>query len=150
MKARTATLCILTILLSLTLAACDSEPKEPPELRGEWRQVLSGDRDEEPDYYCIATITDDKMEIYYYFTADGSRDLYWAGSYTPPETAKEPYTWTSENELPDPDDFKRYRYASREETMDFTYKKGKITYTLAPSQALRMIATLERVSDETN
>ena len=147
MKPRTALL-LIALLLPLTLTACNSEPKEPPDLRGEWKQVLSGDKDEEPDYYCMGTITDDKMEIYYYFTEDGSRDLYWVGSYTPPDSAKEPYTWTSKNELPNPEDYKRYRYASREETMDFTYKKGKITYTVAPSQALRMIATLERVTDE--
>ena len=148
MKTRTAILLML-LLLPLTLTACgDKTPKEPPDLRGEWKQVLSGDRDEEPEYYCVGTITDDQIEIYYYFTEDGSRDLYWIGSYTPPDSAKEPYTWVSENELHHPDDYKRYRYASRNETMEFTYKKGKITYTLAPSQALRMIATLERVEDE--
>lgn len=149
MKPRYAIL-ILTLLLALSLTACGSgKSKEPPDLRGQWRQVLSGDKDEEPEYYCEGTISDDKIEIYYYFTEDGSRDLFWRGSFTPPADAKEPYTWTSQNELAGDTDYKRLRYASRDETMDFTYKKGKITYTLAPSQALRMTATLERVTEET-
>ena len=139
---------VLTLLLSLTLTACgEREPKEPPDLRGEWQQVLSGDSDEELDYYYKAVIADDRMEIYYYFTEDGSRDLFWRGSFAPPTDAKEPYTWVSENELKEDTDFKRYRYASRDETMEFTYKKDKITYTLSPNAVLRMIATLERVPD---
>lgn len=148
MKPRYAIL-ILTLLLLTALTACgSSEPKEPPDLRGEWRQVLSGDKDEEPEYYCEGVITDDRMEIYYYFTEDGSRDLFWRGSFTPPTDAKEPYKWVSVNEMAGDTDYKRFRYMSRDETLEFTYKKGKITYVLAPSQALRMTATLERVTDE--
>lgn len=136
----------LTLLLCLTLSACRAEPKEPPDLRGQWQQVLGDDK--EPDYYHLARITDDYIEIYYYYTADGSTNLFWYGSFEPPEDGKEPYTWTSENKLPENIGPRVFRYASRDAKRDFTYKKGLLSYTIAPSQALRMNVTLERVQEE--
>ena len=140
------TLLFLTLLLCLTLSACREEPKEPPDLRGEWQQVLGDDA--EPDYYHLARITDEYIEIYYYSPSDGSTNLYWYGSYEPPEDGKEPYTWTSETKLPPISNPRLFRYASRDATRDFTYKKGLLTYTIAPSQALRMSVTLERAPEE--
>ncbi|MBQ6207828.1 MAG: hypothetical protein IJK52_12205, partial [Oscillospiraceae bacterium] len=96
MKPRYALL-ILTLALALSLTACgERDPGPPPDLRGQWRQVF----DEEPEYYHLARITDDYIEIYYYYTADGSTNLYWYGSFTPPEDGAEPYVWESENKLP--------------------------------------------------
>ena len=140
-------LCLLILVLSLTLPACQSEPKEPPDLRGQWTQVLPEDSDEPPVYYHFASITDDKIEIYYYATADGSTNLYWSGSFTPPEDGKEPYVWVSKNTLPPNLGPRVFRYASRDAEKEFTYKKGTITYMIAPSQALRMNVTLERAEE---
>lgn len=144
MKPRYALL-VLTLLLSLTLTACKEEvPAEPPDLRGQWRQTF----DEEPEYYHLARITDDEIEIYYYYTADGSTNLYWYGTFTPPEDGKEPYEWVSENKLPEDISPRMFRYASRDAKKTFTYKKGKLSYEIAPSQALRMNVTLERAETE--
>ena len=138
----------LILALSLTLTACaGSAPKEPPDLRGQWRRVLNGDA-EEPEYYHLARITDKYIEIYYYYSADGSTNLYWYGSFTPPEDGKEPYEWTSENGLPKNLGPRLFRYASRDEKKEFSYEKGKLTYMIAPSQALRMSVTLERAEEE--
>ena len=145
MKPRHALL-LLTLLLCLTLSACEEEPTEPPDLRGQWRQVLGDDK--EPDYYHLASITDDSIEIYYYYSEDGSTNLFWYGSYEAPEDGKEPYTWTSENKLPPIKNPHLFRYASRDAARDFTYKKGLLSYTIAPSQALRMNVTLERAPEE--
>ncbi|MBQ9492140.1 MAG: hypothetical protein IJR54_00175 [Oscillibacter sp.] len=145
MKARHVLL-ILMFLFCLPLSACKSEPKEPPDLRGQWRQILSEDG-EEPEYYHIANITGDYIEIYYYYTADQSTNLYWYGTFTPPEDGKEPYVWVSENNLPKNISPRLFRYASRDANKEFTYKKGKLTYTIAPSQALRMNVTMEPATE---
>ena len=134
---------VLALLLSLT-ACGDSEPTEPPDLRGQWQQVMSGDSDEPPQYYHLASISDNSIQIYYYYTADGSTNLYWYGTFVPPEDGKEPYVWESENKLPENISPRMYRYASRDKKKEFTYKKGNISYMIAPSQALRMNVTLER------
>ena len=138
---------VLLLFLCLTLTACrETEPTPPPDLRGEWQQVFG--EDGEPEYYHLARITKDYIEIYYYYTADGSTNLYWYGSFVPPEDGKEPYTWTSENKLPKNISPRAFRYASRDEKKDFTYKKEQLSYTIAPSQALRMNVTLERAPEE--
>ena len=134
----------LVLALLLALPACRSTPKEPPDLRGQWKQIY----DEEPEYYHVARISDSHIEIYYYYAADGSNNLYWYGTFTPPEDGEEPYEWVSENSLPDNISPILFRYASRDANKKFTYKKGKLTYTIAPSQALRMNVTMERLEDE--
>ena len=144
MKPRYALL-ILTLALALSLTACgERDPGPPPDLRGQWRQVF----DEEPEYYHLARITDDYIEIYYYYTADGSTNLYWYGSFTPPEYGEEPYVFESENKLPKNISPRLFRYASRDAKKEFTYKKGNVSYMIAPSQALRMNVTLERAEQE--
>lgn len=142
-------LLVLALLLLLSLSACGKkDPGPPPDLRGQWQQVLSGDSDEEPQYYHLARISDKHVEIYYYYTADGSTNLYWYGTFTPPEDGKEPYVWTSENSLPANINPRIFRYASRDPKKSFTYKKGTVTYEIAPSQALRMNVTLERAEKD--
>ncbi len=146
MKSRCA---LLILALALSLTACGgSEPGEPPDLRGQWQQVLGGDSDEPPQYYHLASISDDSIQIYYYYTADGSTNLYWYGTFTPPEDGKEPYVWVSENKLPENISPRMFRYASRDAKKEFTYKKGTISYMIAPSQALRMNVTLERAEHD--
>lgn len=139
---------ILTLLLLPSLTACGKkDPGPPPDLRGQWQQVLPEDGEEEPQYYHLARISDEHVEIYYYYTADGSTNLYWYGTFTPPEDGKEPYVWESENSLPANINPRMFRYASRDAKKEFTYKKGNISYMIAPSQALRMNVTLERAGE---
>lgn len=138
---------VLTLLLSLTLTACgESEPTEPPDLRGQWRQVMPDDA-EEPQYYHLGSVSDNSIQIYYYTPSDGSTNLYWYGTFTPPEDGKEPYVWESENKLSENISPRAFRYASRDRKKEFTYKKGTISYMIAPSQALRMNVTLERAEE---
>ena len=66
-------------------------PEPAPDLTGVWTQVDAGDS------YQQATIQGDTIEINW-ISSDGTTALYWAGSYTAPETAAEPYSWTSEND----------------------------------------------------
>lgn len=142
MKKKFAVL-ILAALLPLTLASCGDgggkEPKPAPDLTGEWKQTGNPS-----NYYQIARITEDHMELYWFVVEDSSTQLYWTGSFTPPETGSEPYTWTSVNDLDDPDNLRHERWALRNETKNFTYKNGQITYNVDQGH-LRTGVTLEKV-----
>lgn len=126
--------------MALTLAACggansgDSETSSPalettqeptpnpiPDLTGVWTQVDAGDR------YQQATIQGDTIEINW-IGADGTSALYWAGSFIAPTTEDEPYTWTSAN---DTSKTSGALMASGDETKDFTYEDGKISYSVS-------------------
>lgn len=117
-------LCALTVF---ALAACDSkaggtdkdEGKQPPVLTGTWKQTNS----ESDDSYQEATITDSTIEVYW--VADDTKALYWAGSFTAPTKADEPYTWDSAN---DTEKTSSALLASGDATKTFTYKDGTLSY----------------------
>lgn len=139
----------LAVSLALTLAACggtvssestsptagtESEtvssapevtpeptPDPAPDLTGVWTQVDAGDS------YQQATIQGDTIEINWIGT-DGTSALYWAGSFAAPTTADEPYTWTSTN---DTSKTSGALMASSDETKDFTYEDGTISYSVS-------------------
>lgn len=136
------TVLLLAAVAALVLAACSDEAKEPPELTGEWIQPSDG------SFYHMATITDDKIEIWWYLPEDDLRALYWSGSFTPPETGKEPYQWDSVNSFTEAelDASNAYVRTSREGIKTFTYKKGQISYNVTAGH-LRMTYTLERVGE---
>ena len=142
MKKKFAAL-LLTALLPFLLASCGEAggrtPKPVPDLTGEWKQAGNPS-----NYYQIATITEDHIELYWFVVEDASTYLYWTGSFTPPETGDEPYTWTSVNDLEDPDNLYHDLWALRNETKSFTYKDGKLTYNVDQGH-LRMGLTLEKV-----
>ena len=142
MKKKLAAL-LLALLLPAMLASCGEaggrEPKPAPDLTGEWKQAGNP-----VNYYQIARITEDHMELYWFVVEDSSTYLYWTGSFTPPETGDEPYTWTSVNDLTDPDNLRHERWALRNETKNFTYKNGHITYNVDQGH-LRTGVTLEKV-----
>lgn len=93
-------------------------PEPAPDLTGVWTQVDAGDS------YQQATIQGDTIEINW-ISSDGTTALYWAGSYTAPETAAEPYSWTSEN---DTAKTSGALLASQDTSKEFTYENGTISY----------------------
>lgn len=95
--------------------------KQPVSLIGEWEQANSNSGES----YQIATVTDSAIEMYWYSETDNTTTLYWSGTFTAPTTDDEPYTWTSQNNT---EKTSTAIMASGDETKDFTYKNGKITY----------------------
>lgn len=131
-------------LLMLSLCACgssgsttdapaaDSKQATPPNLVGEWEAKLSDEVSQK------ATITDDSITVDW--VVDGDSMLYWAGTYTTPTTADEPYTWDSQN---DTEQTSTALMASPDETKTFTYQDGKITYDVTVDGST-VTATLEK------
>jgi len=133
---------LLAALTVFALGGC-SEKKDtatPPDLIGGWIQPT------ENDWFHIATITDDTIEIWWYLPSEDKRDLYWSGTFTAPTDGKEPYVWTSENKYTKEELDKSFYYnrTSREETKEFTYEDGKISYNVT-SGHLRLGFSLEKV-----
>lgn len=117
----------LTLVLSL-LSGCGGstpapaeEPASPPDLTGEWKQTNSNSEDS----WQAATIADGTIEVYWVSDGGDTKALYWAGTYTAPDTADEPYTWQSENDKSKTD---TALLASGDDTKDFTYQGGVLSY----------------------
>lgn len=138
MKIKT-TVCIAAAVLALCLSSCGSKSSDvPPDLTGEWRQV-----GESSNFYQVATITGDTIETYWYLVADGSVYLFWSGTFTPPETGKEPYSWKSVNDL---EKAANSPWAMRDETKSFTYKDGQIHYIVRMGN-LNVSVALEKLPE---
>lgn len=135
---------LLALLAVCALAACAKKqpPGPAPDLTGEWVQPS------EDEWYHIATIDDEKIEIYWYLPRTGRKDLYWSGTFTPPADGTEPYTWTSTNNYTKDELDAQYHFhrTSREETKTFTYKNGAISYNVTAGH-LRLGYTLERAAE---
>lgn len=135
---------LLAVAMACALTACARrEPGPPPDLTGDW--IQPGDND-----WChIAAITEDTIKIWWYIPARSMYDLYWSGSFTPPEDDKEPYSWVSVNDFSADtlNSSARFNRATREEEKTFTYKDGKISY-IVTSGHLQMGYVLERIEDE--
>lgn len=144
-------LMVFATLMALTIVACSSngtsnensgnsvdtsvqtEP-EIPDLTGTWKQVNSNSQ----DTYHEATITSDTIEINWIMDNGDTKSLYWAGSFTPPTTADEPYTFDSVN---DTEKTTPALLASGDETKTFTYENGQLSYeasAMGTTQTVRM------------
>ena len=135
---------LLAVLLCLSACGAKTYPAEPPDLRGDWIQSSRPD-----NYYQIGKIRDNRIYLYWHVVKDGSEYLYWVGTFDPPEDGKEPYKWVSQNRLTNA---ARHTRARREETLEFTYKDGKISYIEIQGR-LRMTVSLvreETVAEEGN
>lgn len=117
-------------------ATPEPTPEPVPDLTGVWTQVDAGDS------YQQATIQGDTIEINWIWT-DGTSALYWAGSFSAPSTADEPYTWTSTN---DTSKTSGALMASSDETKDFTYEGGKISYSVS-MMGVTTTVQLEKTED---
>lgn len=120
---------VLTLVLMLSLCACSkdsapapgSDPATPPDLTGEWKQVNSNS----DDAWQAATITGDTITINWVSDGGDTKSLYWAGTFTAPTTADEPYSWDSQN---DKEQTSKALLASGDETKTFTYANGQLSY----------------------
>lgn len=128
---------IASALLLALLCACGSRGRDlpAPELEGRWTQCSPAD-----NFYQTAVISGDEIEVYWHIVADGSNYLYWAGSFEPPTDGREPYSWTSVNNL---EKAKTDPHARREETLTFTYKDGKLHYVQIQGR-IHLTVSLER------
>lgn len=119
---------LLVLGLCIGLVGCgsgdDSEsktPSEPVDLTGTWIS------DNGEGTYHEAIITNDTIEINWMGMEEDTKSLYWYGSFTAPTTAAEEdeYTWTSQTDHAKTDSA---MLASQDETKEFTYKDGVISY----------------------
>ena len=120
MKKRMLALVFACFMLTLPLTACggnasnstgadaaaqQEEAPQPPDLTGEWVQVITVN-----------------------WNAPDTTALYWAGSFEAPTTADEPYSWDSAN---DTEQTANALLASPDETKTFTYEDGQISYSVS-------------------
>lgn len=119
-------LCLLSLMfIGVFFCGCSSSVKTnedgTPDLTGSW--VEKGG--EEKTAYQAACISDDFIEIYWIMNEDGEKSayLYWAGTYEPPDGAKNSFKWESVN-----DKDRVSLFSSSDDTKEFTYKNGKISY----------------------
>lgn len=129
---------ILCAILLAGLTACGSTaPKVPADLTGSWRQSNSSSNDS----YMTATISGDVIEIFWTSENGDSNSLYWSGSFTAPTSPDEPYKWVSVNDHSKTD---TALLASPDDTKEFTYQKGEISYS-ASALGTTTTVRLERV-----
>lgn len=118
----------LAAALCLTLAGCGNSPSSadssavPPDLTGEWVQADS----EDTATYQTATITDDSITVRW--VSDDTTALYWAGSFVPPTTVDEPYSWDSVRDTQTDEDAV---LPPTEDSKTFTYEAGYLSYTVS-------------------
>lgn len=110
-------LSILTIVMCLTLVGCGS--KTPDNLVGEWEGVTESDTH-------VATITEDSIEVYW--ENDGTKALYWSGTFANPKTVEQPYIFESANNK---EKTENALLASRDEVKKFTYENGELSYEVS-------------------
>jgi len=105
-------------------AAENSTPEPEPELVdlvGDWKQANPAT----PNNYQQATITEDTISIDWVNEEMDSKSIYWVGTYTAPTEPGDTWTWTSERDAAATD---TALLASTDDTKDFTYEDGVISY----------------------
>lgn len=102
-----------------TKTEATTEKKEPLDLTGTWKS------EEVEGSYQEATISDSAIEINWVSDGGNTKSLYWAGTYVAPTESTDEYSWISEN---DKEKTGTALLASSDDTKDFTYKDGVISY----------------------
>ena len=113
-----------------TQQAQEQTAKPAPDLTGEWSS------EKENGSYMTATIAADTIEIFWMNDEKGTKALYWAGSFTPPATGDEPYTWESVN---DKEKTGKALLASNADTKQFSFENGEITYEAAAMGVTKIV-----------
>lgn len=117
--------CVLTAEGSPATAPAPQAPAVTlPDLTGEWKQVNSNS----DTSWQSATISADTIEIYWISDNGNTTALYWAGTYTAPQTGGELYTWESANDHAKTD---LALLASGDDTKTFTYQNGQLCYSVS-------------------
>ena len=116
----------------------EEKEKEPTDLTGTWVQV------DPAETYHKAIISGDVIEIDWISEEDDLEALYWAGTYTAPTDQVEDYKWTSTR---DEELTNMALFASTDDTKEFTYSKGKISYSASALETTTTVV-LEKISDE--
>lgn len=139
--------------ISLTFSACggnsdnagasgqtaseeEKEPEEPTDLTGTWQS------EENDGSYQEAVISEDRIEIDWVSDGGDTKSIYWIGTYEAPTEAVDEYSWTSERNIEETD---TALFASTDDTKDFTYKDGVISYE---ASALGTTTTVELKKSE--
>lgn len=133
---------VLTLALTLTLAACGGNSNAPTvlDLTGGWKQTNSNS----DTSYQIAMIADGTIEVYWK-SDDDTTSLYWAGTYIAPTSETNEYSWDSANDKSRTDSA---LLASGSDTKTFTHKDGIISYSVTAMGVTKTVE-LER-SDDVN
>lgn len=134
---------VLIAIMCMSLAACGEDATTqgsastpevtPPDLTGEWMQVNSNSEDS----WQSATIDENTITVYWVSDNGDTKSLYWAGTYTAPETADEPYTWNSEN---DTEQTSTALLASGDDIKTFTYEEISINSQKNPNRLSRIFS----------
>ncbi|WP_022869545.1 hypothetical protein [Yaniella halotolerans] len=143
------TLTLITVAATCMLVGCGStdsesstgsapaeEATQPPELTGAWTQTNS----ESESDFMVAEITDDTISVDWELDSaeippalddngDGSMTaIYWVGSFTAPDDASDPYSWSSQRDAEATD---TALLASTADSKDFTYEDGVLHFTVS-------------------
>ena len=99
----------------------ETESVEPLDLTGQWIQENA-----EASNYMAATIREDgRIGVFFIMDNFDGPQIYWVGTYEAPQDNAEEYSWISENTFGG-----NALLSSSDETKEFTYKSGKITYPI--------------------
>ena len=134
-KQKILSVCVLLLTL-LLLGGCGAAGPAP-NLSGKW--VATAMKGAESGYFQVAVIDGDVIKTYWYFPEDGTKYLYWMGTYERPKNGKEPYSWESKN-LVEEENMNRYRWLSHDSTKTFTYKKNKLSYNVKMASIVSGVA----------
>lgn len=96
------------------------EKKEPLNLAGTWKS------DENEGAWMEATISDNVISIDWVMDEGKTKATYWVGSYDAPTADTNEYSWVSNN---DHEKTKTALLASNDDTKEFTYKNGVLSYS---------------------
>lgn len=156
MKRKIATI-LIAFCFSCSLIACNSdngsqdqsadetdtieESQEPTNLTGVWTS------EENNGSYQEAIISENTIEINWVSDGGITKSIYWIGTYTAPNEAVDEYSWVSERDKEKTDSA---LLASTDDTKDFTYANGKISYevsALGTTTTVELTQTSKEVPD---
>lgn len=95
---------------------------EPTDLTGTWKSEAN------EGAWMEATISADSISVDWVSDEGSTRSIYWVGTYAAPTEPAENYTWVSNRNAEQIDNA---LLASTDDTKEFTYASGKISYSVS-------------------